>query len=170
MMRIGSATLAAQGINAILDQQARVARTQQQITSGHKDVSAANNPADFSAAIGFDNALAQLERFGKNADIVTNRLGLEDNALSQVGDTLQRVRELTVEANNATQDDVSRQSAIAELKTRLQQLVDLANSDDGQGRYLFAGTNDSTAPFSFAGVNVSYAGDANNRRIDVGPG
>jgi flagellar hook-associated protein 3 FlgL len=156
-MRIGSATLAQQGLTAILEQQARVARTQQQISSGHKDVSAADNPADVAAALGYDNALAQLDRFGKNADIVTNRLGLEDNALSQVSDTLQRIRELAVEANNSTQDDVSRRSTIAELQTRLQQLVDVANSDD------------ATAPFSFA-TTVSYGGNANQRRIDVGPG
>jgi flagellar hook-associated protein 3 FlgL len=168
-MRIGTATLAQQGLTAILDQQARLARIQQQISSGRKDASAADNPADVAAAMGYDNALAQLDRFGKNAEVVSNRLGLEDNALGQVSDTLQRIRELALQANNATQDDVSRRSTMAELRTGLRQLVDLANSDDGQGRYLFGGTNDATAPFSFGGV-VSYAGDANTRRIDVGPG
>ena len=169
-MRIGTATLAQQGITTMLDQQSRIARIQQQISSGHKDATAADNPADFAAAIGFDQAIAQLDRFGKNGDVVTNRLGLEDNALSQVSDTLQRIRELAVQANNGTQDNVSRQSTIAELKSRLQQLVDVANSDDGQGRFLFAGTNDGAPPFSFGGNVVNYAGNANTRRIDVGPG
>ena len=169
MMRIGTATLAQQGVTAILEQQARIARTQQQISTGRKDATAADNPADVSAAMGLDDALAKLERFGKNADIVTNRLGLEDNALSQVSDTLQRIRELAIQANNASQDDVSRASINAELRSRLQQLVDIANSDNGEGRYLFAGTNDSTPPFSF-GMSVSYAGTASVRRVDVGPG
>lgn len=170
MIRIGSATLAQLGISSMLEQQALVARAQQQITSGHKDASAADNPADFAAAMGYDEALEQLERYGKNADIVSNRLGLEDNALSTVNDTLQRIRDLAVQANNATQDDTSRAAIVTELEQRYQELVDAANSGDGQGRYLFAGGNDSTPPFSITGSGVNYGGDAGSRRIAINAG
>jgi flagellar hook-associated protein 3 FlgL len=168
-MRIGSLTIAQQGLSSILDAQARLARAQQQLSSGRKDLTAADNPIDVSRALNLDAAIDGIERYKASGDMVLNRLGLEDNALADVGDVLQRVRELAVQANNATQSDASRQMIVTEMRQRLQQLVGIANAGDGQGRYLFAGTTSATAPFSQTGAGVTYGGDATNRQIAIGP-
>lgn len=169
-MRIGSLTIAQQGIGSILEEQARISRAQAQLSSGRKDATAADNPADFAQGLTLDGALAQLDRYKRNTDLVIGRLGLEDNALASATDILQRIRELAVQANNATQDGVSRSQIAAELKQRLGELLQVANSGDGQGRYLFAGTNSGTPPFGFAPGGVAYGGDANTRTIAINPG
>jgi flagellar hook-associated protein 3 FlgL len=169
-MRIGSQTYVQQSVSAMLDQQARIAKTQNQIASGNKDARAADNPGDVSAALNFDEALSRLNQLQSNGDAVTHRLSMEERALSSLTESLQRVRELVLSANNATQDDATRKMITAELAQRLEELVGIANSDDGQGRYLFAGTQDGTAPFSFVSGGVAYAGDSGSRRIAVTPG
>ena len=49
---------------------------------------------------------------------------------------LQRVRELAVQANTATNDQTARQAIVAELQVRMGELVDTANTRDANGDYL----------------------------------
>lgn len=169
-MRIGSLTLAQQGLSAILDKQSQIARVQAQISSGRKDASAADNPADFSAGIRIDEALSQLQRYQANGELVSSRLGLEDGALQSISASLQRVRDLAVQANNVTQSDSSRQSIVAELRQLQAALLDSANSQDGQGRYLFAGAASASQPFTETAGAIQYSGDDSRRQVTVAPG
>ncbi len=98
-----------------------------------------------------------------------NRLGLQENALTRVGDAMARVNELVIQANNAAMGDDSRQAISTELKAIYAGLLDLANSTDGAGRYLFGGTSDGSAPFAIAGGSVIYSGDQTQRQVEVAP-
>ncbi|MCQ8780323.1 hypothetical protein NQU49_27375, partial [Escherichia coli] len=40
---------------------------------------------------------------------------------------------------------------------------------DGEGRYLFAGSNDASAPFSLTGTGTQFSGDDVIRQIQIGP-
>ena len=53
----------------------------------------------------------------------------------------------------------------AELTERLDSLVSLANTQDGNGRYVFAGFQSTTKPFS--GSPVTYAGDDGQQKLQV---
>ena len=109
-----------------------------------------------------------LEQFDRNANIAENRLQNEESALSSVNNLLQRVRELALQANNSTQSNESRQLIATEMRQRLGQLVDIANSRDGAGRFLFSGNLDATTPVSVMGNNYTYNGDQGQREIQIG--
>jgi len=53
------------------------------------------------------------------------------------------------------------------LQGDLNQMVGLANTSDGQGGYLFAGSQQSAAPFSQTGNSVTYGGDSTLQSIQV---
>ncbi len=82
---------------------------------------------------------------------------------------LQRIRDLTVEANNPTLDDGARKSILSEVQVRYNDLVDLANRKDTNGEYLFSGYATLTQPFVKSGTNVTYQGDAGTRVLQTGP-
>ena len=68
--------------------------------------------------------------------------------MADASSLLQRVRELTIQANSGVVDAASRASIATELKARSQELQDLANRRDANGEYLFSGFSTQTQPFS----------------------
>lgn len=168
-MRISTSMLHAQGVANILRNQTALARTQNELALATRLVSAKDDPGAWARAAGLDQHLAQLERYRSNSSVVMHRLGLEENALVSATETLNRVRELALQANNATTSADARLSIAQEMQARLSELVSLANSTDGEGRYLFAGTADAAAPFSLAALGATYAGNGSTRLVDIGP-
>lgn len=168
-MRISTAMLHAQGVANILRNQTTLARTQNELALATRLISAKDDPGAWARAANLDQHLAQLERYRSNTNIAQHRLGLEESALVSVTDTLNRVRELALQASNATTSADARQSIAQEIQSRLGELLSAANATDGDGRYLFAGTADGAAPFALAVVGATYTGSASTRLIDIGP-
>lgn len=93
--------------------------------------------------------------------------------LASYTDTLNRIRELAIQANNAPVDAVSRNAIAAEIDERLSELLSLANTIDGNGDYLFAGYQNASAPFTRATTgsrdHVLFNGDDGVRSIQISP-
>ena len=170
-MRISTALLFTQGVKAIQEQQASVARTQQQVASGKRILSPADDPAGAKRLLDLDQTLSLTRQYSRNADTATNRLAIEDSTLEGVTNLLQRVRELTIQGGNATLDDGNRLALAEEVSGRLDELLGLANTRDGNNEYVFAGVSTQTRPFARAGGGgFSYNGDQGVRELQVGPG
>ena len=81
---------------------------------------------------------------------------------------LQRVRELTLEANNATMGNGDRHVIATELRQHREALLTLANTSDVDGRHLFGGYREATTPFTTnASGAVVYNGDQGQRTLQV---
>lgn len=169
-MRISTSQTYQQAINNILDQQAQLTKTQLQLGSGRRLLTAADDPAAASQALGIQQALSSTTQYQANGNAVRARLGLTETALTGVGDLLQHVRTLAVQANNATQTNETRAAIAIEVRARLDELLALANTTDANGEYLFAGFQGKVQPFSrTAGGAYSYSGDQGQRYLQVGP-
>lgn len=167
-MRISSAQVYQLAVQAMLDQQARLSKTQSQVATGKR----VQTPSDDPIAAVQINTLAQAQlqnsQFTKNSAIATNRLQTEEQALNDSNTVMQRVRELLVQANTATLSDSDRQSIATELKSRQDELLAIANRKDSNGEYLFAGLSGNTQPFvRGSSGSVQYQGDAGARSIQV---
>src|SRR5687767_10472080 len=167
-MRISTSALHQQAIQNILLNQARLAQTQNQLALGTKLLSASADPAAWSRAEGLDAGLAQVERYRSNASAAQTRLGLEENALVNVTESLNRIRELALQANSGIHTADNRHVIANEMRAQLDALLAAANSDDGQGRFLFAGAQDGAAPFSLDALGARYSGDQAVASLDVG--
>ncbi len=105
----------------------------------------------------------------KNTTAATNRLSYEEQTLSDATSLLNRIRDLTVEANSGAMDDSARKSILSEIQVRYTDLMDLANRKDTNGEYLFAGYSTQTRPFVQTGNTVTYQGDEGTRVLQTGP-
>lgn len=169
MTRISTGMLYQQSISTLQSKQATLARIQEELASGKKTLTAKDDPVGAGAAVGLDRARAELERFGANGDAVAHRLGMQEAALTQAGDIMGRITELTVRANSASLSDQDRKAIATEVTSLRNSLLDIANSPDGAGRYLFGGTQDGTPPFARVAGAVSYGGDQTRRQVEVAP-
>ncbi|MFZ5594237.1 MAG: flagellar hook-associated protein FlgL [Pseudomonadota bacterium] len=169
-MRISTQQLQQQGINAILDQQAKLGKTQLQVSTGQRILTPADDPAASSQVLSLIQEKEMTGQYQVNADAARARLSLEEQALSSVTDVLQRVRELAVQANNAGLGNENRAAIAQEVRHRLDELLGLANTKDANNEYLFSGYQGFVQPF---GRNPAggfyYNGDEGSRHLQIGP-
>lgn len=169
-MRISTSGAFANGLTAMQRLQAALDHTQRQISSGRRILRPSDDPIAASRALEIRESIGRLEQFDRNANIAGSRLAQEESLLGSVNNLLQRVRELALQANNATQSDESRKAIAVEMREHLDQLLQIANQKDGSGSYLFAGNMESTTPVARVGGAFTYNGDQAQRYIQIGEG
>lgn len=154
----------------ILAKQATIAKTQQQLASGSRLTTGADDPLAAGSATTMDRSVARLAQYDKNATAVQNRLNMQESALGQVNELLSNARTLVVQANSDTMSSSDRAAIAKQIQSIKDQLVSLANGTDGVGRYLFGGTDDGSAPFTTSAGSVAYNGNQTQRQVEVAGG
>ena len=168
-MRISTAQIFQQGVSSMLNKQTELATTQQQLSTGKRILTPSDDPAASIRILDLNQVIETTSQYQRNADFAETRLAMEESVLTEVGDVLQRVRELSVRANNATSSASDRQSMAAEVRINIESLVHLTNSTDANGEYLFSGFKTNTEPFADNGTgNFTYAGDQGQRSLQIG--
>lgn len=166
--RVSSAGFHFRSLNALLDAQSRLARTQEQVATGRRILTPADDPVGATRIQDLSRQLDASAQYLRNNDVARGRLSLEEQSLADVSSSLNRIRELVVQASNDSVDYSSRQMIRVEIEGRVQELIDLGNRKDGQGDYLFAGLATLTQPFARVGGTVQYFGDQGTRMQQVG--
>ncbi len=167
-MRIATSTFQQQWLSSISEQQSALAKIQTQITSGKRITTAADDPLGAAQIVRLQQGLDRIDSYSKNADTVERRLNLEESTLARVTDSLDRVRELAIQAGGAAGSLEARAAIAAEAEEILGGLLDLANTQDAEGRFLFSGNQVNSQPFARVGGNVTYFGDEGTRSERIG--
>jgi flagellar hook-associated protein 3 FlgL len=154
-------------INAILEQQVKMAHTQQQVTTGKKFQTASEDPIGATRAAVLDRTLADNAQYERNSNIVETRLNYEEQAMADVTNILQQVRERALQGANTTLGNAERRMLAADIRQNAAALLDIANRTDANGEYLFSGTSTGTRPFAQGVAGVNYQGDLTNRQIRI---
>lgn len=167
-MRISTAQIYSAAISGMLDQQGKLLETQNQLSTGKRLLSPSDDPVGAVRSLELERALAKTEQYQTNANLLDSRLRLEESALSESVQILQRVRERALEANNATQTNETRYAIAQELQQQLGALMTLANTRDAEGRSIFAGYQQDVQAFTLNNGVVNYNGDDGQRMLQVG--
>lgn len=166
-MRISTAAMQRLAINSILSQQGELSRTQLQIATGNRIVNPSDDPFGTQRVMELDATISRIGQFRENGELARVRLSLEDNALSDATQIMQRARELVVQGSNDTQSVESRALIATEIRQLADSLMAVANSQNGQGEYLFSGFRSQTQAFSRDASGVSYNGDQGQRQLKI---
>ncbi len=165
-MRISTSSIYQQSVDAILRQQSALAKTQQQVATGQRVVSAGDDPVAAVQLQALTRLQSQQDQYTRNSNAAQDRLQLEEQALADSTTILQRIRDLALQANNATQTSTDRQYIATEVRARISELQGIANRKDNNGDYLFAGYSAGVQPFARdASGQVQYAGDTGQRSV-----
>lgn len=168
-MRISSIQAFNNGVQGLQRNYADVTRTQEQISTGNRILTPADDPVASVRLLQLEQQQNVLSQYKSNLVAADNSLTQEEVTLASAHTILQRLQELTVRAGNGSLGELERQSIAAELKEREEELFALMNTRNARGEYIFSGFQGKTQAFGRdESGNYSYQGDEGQRRLQIG--
>lgn len=168
IMRISTSSLYATSTSQLGTLQSQLARTQQQLSTNHRMLSAADDPIASARALEVTQSQSINAQFANNRANGRSALSQEEVALTGVQQLIQDVQTIGVAAGSGANSASDRTTYANELQGRLDDLMGLANTSDGNGGYLFSGYKSTTVPFVQTATGVRYDGDQGQAQLQVG--
>ena len=168
-MRISTRSIYENATTQLNSLQAGLARTQNQLSTNKRMLSAADDPIASARALEVTQSKSINTQLGVNRSTATSSLALVESTLRDSGDLVMDVQALAVQAGNGALSRSDRLAIATEIEGRMQDLLGVANTADGNGGYLFSGYRGSTMPFIQTDAGADYQGDQGQRKLQVGP-
>ena len=166
-MRISTTQLYDSGTAGILRNQYDAYRLQNQLSTGRRVVTPADDPVAAAQSLVAEQKKSVNSQYLKNQGSANDQLGNLDNQLSSISGLLISAKSRWVEAGNGSYDDSQLKALAVDLRGTYQQILGIANSADATGMYVFSGYQGGTQPFVDTGSGVTYQGDSGARQLQV---
>jgi flagellar hook-associated protein 3 FlgL len=168
-MRISTSQIFRQSVDAMLEKQRELSKTELQVASGKRILNPSDDPSASVRILDLQEAQQRLVQYQRNAEVAVAKLDQEETALQSMGNLLQRVRELTVQGNSDPVGAEGRAAIATEIRQHIDSFLQLANTQDANGEYIFAGFQSQTRPFEPNGSGgFNYVGDSGQRMVKIG--
>lgn len=145
--RISSTQSMANFIAQMFTTRTQIDKTQNEMTSGIKLDSPSDDPGGAGIVSQYQTTLNRLSGQKSRISYVTGYMSQEETTMSSAEDLVTRLKEIATQASNETQSSDTRKALAAEAFEIRDALVGLADTKY-QGRYLYGGAADDTAPYS----------------------
>lgn len=166
-MRISTANLYATSTNQLNTLQSALARTQMQLSTDRRLLTAADDPVASARALEVGQSQEINAQFATNRNSAKSSLSQVESTLQNTGDLLQDIQALAVTGGNAAMLPSDREKLATELEGKLADLLGVANTSDGSGGFLFSGYMTTTQPFTKTPGGAAYQGDQGMRQLQV---
>lgn len=169
--RISTAETYGAAIRSVNDAQSFVSRTQEQLGAGKRILKPSDDPIASAQIDSIRNDLSRLTSYQTNISRAQSDLALQEGAVQGVGETLQRARELVIQALSPARSGADLASLGDEIDGLLDRLVALGNTQNAGGDYIFAGFASRTRPYEFdSDGNVTQQITEGELVVNVAPG
>lgn len=169
-MRIATSTLFSTAVSNMNNMESTIADLQQQVSTGVRVNTPADDPVAAAGAVRINQQIARNSDLASNRQTVESSLNTVDSTLSSVNTLLTNVKSELVSAGNGSLSSADRKTLAGELQTQMQDLLGYANTQDGNGEYLFSGYQTATQPYAsgnFASATAA-AGNAGSGVLTPG--
>lgn len=177
-MRISTSQIYDSGALGIQRNQQNLYKLQNQLSSGRRVLTPEDDPVAAAQALVVTQSRELVGQYKENQSSARAQLGIAEGNLSTLSDMMLAIYERARDAQNGIYSDSERSFVARELQDRFNELVALANADDGTGQFLFSGYQGGTRPFAIDGSAapvppatvppVRYYGDDGERLLQVG--
>lgn len=138
----------------------RMTKIDEKLNTGREINKISDDPAKASKIIKLKKDIAKNIQYKKNIVDANNYLDVADKSLEQVGSGVQRLREILVNAGNATYGSDERNALKQELTQVINKIGDVINTTF-DGKYVFGGERIDQKP-----INISKDPITGNTKID----
>lgn len=146
-----------------------MAKTQEQLSTGLQIVKPSDAPDKASIVTRLQTEMARQQGYQDALSAVDVKISSQETALRNVSEVLYQIKELTVQANNDTTSAADRLTIAHQVKSLRDQVLSLANSQDTNGNYIFAGSRVAQPAFAAdADGQMNYQGDQTRVQVGVG--
>jgi len=166
-MRISTQMMYDQNMRGITDSQSKWLSYGEQMSTGKRVNRPSDDPIAASQAIVLSQSQSQNSQFALARSFASQKVSLEDNVLNQVTAAITSAKEKLVYAGNATLSDDDRLSLACDLQGIRDQLMNLANTADGNGRFIFAGFKTEVPPFDSVTGDYKGGTEAISQQVDT---
>lgn len=166
-MRISTNTIYQSGISKISSLQADQTKLQQQISTGKRITLPSDDPISSTRALEISHAQGVNASFASGRQTAQLKLNTLESSLASITSLLVSTQSTLVGAGNGSLSDLQRGFIATELNGSLEELINLANTQDSSGDFIYAGFKTDTKPFIANASGASYAGDSNQQLIQV---
>lgn len=169
-MRISTAWAQQLSVNAMGKQQTELAKVQQQISSGLKVSTPAEDPAAAVRVLDLEGTIAKTNQYQSNIATVRGRLNLEESALETANNIMFRVKELTIQGMNASLNNSDRLSIKFEVDQLIEEMAGVANTKNANGEFIFSGDLSTVPAFAKHPTTGEYVyqGGTQQRVLQIG--
>ncbi len=146
----------------------RFERAQREITSGRRINNASDDPDHIANLLQLRSELGQTEQIRFNLGRGKNEVDTAEQSLQHAVRLMERVSVLGTQGATGFIGIDQRRTIADEINLLLQELVSVSRTT-AEGRYIFSGDSDSTAPYTFNPANPdpvgAYQGTASTRQM-----
>src|SRR5690625_1285107 len=128
-MRVTQGMLSNNMLRNLMNSQQRMSMYMEQLYTGKKISRPSQDPVVAVKGINFRKQLAQVEQYKRNASEIHNWMDNSDTALDKATQSLTRVRELIIQANNDHYGPDERESIKQEVVQLKSHLIEIANTN-----------------------------------------
>ncbi|ADP12247.1 MULTISPECIES: flagellar hook-associated protein FlgL [Erwinia] len=158
-MRLSTGMIYDQQIQGIQSANSSWLKAGNELATGNRVNKPSDDPVAAAQAVVLSQAQSETSQYETARVFATQNQSTEETTLKQVADVVISAQTTVVAASTGTLSGEDRASYATQLEGIRGQLLNLANSTDGNGRYMFAGYQSDKAPFtSDAGGKVTYIG------------
>jgi flagellar hook-associated protein 3 FlgL len=165
-MRVSERAIYDAGRDRLATRRSDLATATEQASSGVRVARAADDPRAAALMVRHEGVRSRASAIADTTSTALDDLNFVDGALGDASAVLEQAVQLAVQMSNDTYSQSDRTGAATTADQLLKAFVSALNVQS-DGRYLLAGTRDTTPPFSEAGV---YSGDDGVRQVELAPG
>ncbi|MDU6536302.1 flagellar hook-associated protein FlgL [Mixta calida] len=169
-MRLSTNMMFDQQMRGVSNAQSSWLKAGEQLSTGKRVVNPSDDPLAAAQAVVLSQAQAENSQYKLARNFASQSVSLEESTLQNVTLAVQSAQSAVISAGNGALSDDDRASYATQLEGIRSQLLNLANSTDGNGRYIFAGYKSGSAPFTEdANGSIVYNGgtDAITQKVDA---
>ncbi|CAI0785300.1 MAG TPA: flagellar hook-filament junction protein FlgL [Serratia grimesii] len=156
-MRMSTSMMYQQNMSGITGNQSLFMKAAEQLSTGKRVINPSDDPLAASQAVMLSQSQAENNQYTLARTFARQSVSMEETVLAGATTTIADIKALIVSAGS-TESDNDRDSMATQLQGMKDQLLNLANSTDGNGRYMFGGYVNDKPPFVDEGGTVSYKG------------
>ena len=168
-MKVSTQQFYDKSLNNLQKAQSEAAKSNEQLSTGKALVRPSDDTLKLRSVANIDRAISAVENHNSNVDSLLNRFSLEESIVLSATDVTARLKELAIQASNATYSYDDRRIMATEATSLRHHLFALANSKDTNGGAMFGGSRTGSDPFiELVNGRVSYVGDDQVLKVEVG--
>lgn len=147
-MRISSSTFNNDFLGEIQQLEQKQNTLQGEASSGLSVTNPEDNPSVMSQVLDLQTETDANNQFQTNINSLQSTASIASTALNSLQSLVSQASEIATEAANGTTSSTQLSTYASQVESLIQEAVQLGNTQDANGNYIFAGTASNTQPFS----------------------
>lgn len=167
-MRVSTAQFYLQSSNQMTSKSADVNERMAYLSSGKRVLTAKDDAVSFGSLAGYKDDLANIEKYKRNIDRAESHNNSQEVVFKNAELILDKIKQDMLLANNGRMSTEDLQVIADQVRNSFDQLLDIGNSKNENGDYIFSGFQTELKPFSQqADGTVVYSGDSGVNELQV---